>query len=280
MAKTTKRRAQTKAIVAMTPEQVANALAVNTGALITQAVKQGLPVETLERLLNMRRDLKAEWAKEQYYKALKAFQADCPPIRKTKAVYNKADKGGDVRYTFAPFEHIIKVVHPYLEQYGFTYTFGTKQTENTGTAICQVHHVDGHSETTELTIPIDKDAYMSAPQRVQSAMTFAKRQSFINAFGLVTADGDDDAGSADAPSSEPDGQVAPQRKKPEPASKINLSDTLDEILKLLKMGPYVKEAKLAYNLEQRAVQLHKEKNPEALRALRDSIKTRVYGKSR
>ena len=52
--------------------------------LISQAIEKGTPIETIERLLNMRRELKAEWAKEQYDLAMAKLQSECPVIKKKK----------------------------------------------------------------------------------------------------------------------------------------------------------------------------------------------------
>ena len=59
--------------------------AISAEVLIGQAIQKNVPVETMERLLAMRRELKAEWAKEQYDRAMAQFQADCPTIVKTKS---------------------------------------------------------------------------------------------------------------------------------------------------------------------------------------------------
>jgi hypothetical protein len=72
-------------------------------ALIAQAIEKGTSVDTMERLLAMRRELKSEWSKEQYDKAMAAFQAACPTIKKTREV--KTD-GGKVAYRYAPIESI------------------------------------------------------------------------------------------------------------------------------------------------------------------------------
>ena len=41
-------------------------------------------------------------------------------------------------------------------------------------------------------MPIDKDGFMNTPQKFASALTYAKRYAFCNAFGILTADEDDD----------------------------------------------------------------------------------------
>ena len=58
-------------------------------ALIAKAIDKKVPVETMERLLMMRRELKAEWAKAEFDKALAAFQAECPIIKKNEERQNR-----------------------------------------------------------------------------------------------------------------------------------------------------------------------------------------------
>ena len=52
--------------------------------LISQAIDKALPVETMEKLLMMmRRELKAEYAKEEFdFCYVSVSQADCPIIEK------------------------------------------------------------------------------------------------------------------------------------------------------------------------------------------------------
>jgi len=169
---------------------------VDAGALIARAIDKNLPIESMEKLLAMRRELKAEWAKEQYFAALSRFQKACPIIGKSKDVN---DKYGKHRYSYAPLELIVEEVRDALEANGFSYTTATEQTPDSVTAICNAHHIAGHSESTRLTVPIDHDAYMSAPQKVASALTYATRYAFRNAFGIMTGDEDDDAQSAGEP---------------------------------------------------------------------------------
>ena len=42
-------------------------------------------------------------------------------------------------------------------------------------------------------MPVDAGAYMNEAQKAASALTFAKRYSFCNAFGILTGDEDDDS---------------------------------------------------------------------------------------
>lgn len=158
---------------------------------ISQAIAAGLPVETMERLFGLREKVKAEQAKEAYVSALSDFQSVCPIIKKTRKVLNNKDK--TVRYVFAPLDSIVEQIRTLVAASGLSYRWETKQENGEVRAICIVTHKLGHSESSEFSIPVDKEGYMTAPQKVASALTFAKRYSLCNALGISTGDEDVDA---------------------------------------------------------------------------------------
>jgi hypothetical protein len=164
---------------------------VDPQALLSQAVEKNLPIETMERLFALRRELKAEMAKDAYYSDLSLFQEECPIIEKKKN--GAVTKSGKVKYKYAPLEDIIKQVKSFIKKYGFSYIIKTKNEPDKLTAICEVHHNLGHTESVPFTVPIEKNDYMTASNRVASASTYAKRYAFCNAFGIVTMDSDDDS---------------------------------------------------------------------------------------
>lgn len=157
---------------------------------ISQAISAGLPVETLERLFGLREKVKAEAAKEAYLSALSAFQEACPVIKKTKKVLNK---DGTVRYMFAPLDSIVEQIKKPVADNGLSYRWETKQEEGKVKAICIVTHKMGHSESSDFEVGVDKEGFMTAPQKIASALTFAKRYSLCNALGISTGDEDVDA---------------------------------------------------------------------------------------
>ena len=165
-----------------------NTISLDPSALLSKAIENNVPVETMERLLAMRKDIKEEQAREAYYGSLSAFQKDCPIIKKTKKVMVK----GVERYRYAPLEEIIKQVGPILQKHGLSYTFKTLTENNQVSVCCVAHHEFGHSEESCFVIPIDPDAFMSDAQKAGSAATFAKRYAFCNVFGISTGDEDDD----------------------------------------------------------------------------------------
>lgn len=159
--------------------------------LISQAVEKGLPVETMERLFTLREKIKGEQAREAFVESMSSFQSVCPIIEKTKKVMNK--DGQSVRYQFAPLDAIAKQIQKPLADNGLAYKWTVKNSEGLIAATCIVYHKLGHSEESSFEIPIDKEGFMTAPQKVASALTFAKRYSLINALGISTGDEDTDA---------------------------------------------------------------------------------------
>jgi hypothetical protein len=198
MRKTTNKRGRPKG-TANLPEKISAGVAaiaqVDPQSLILAAIDKDLPVESMERLLAMRREMKAEWARERYFEALAQFQKECPIIGKDRVakIRSKKGEGSSFSYRYAPLETIIAEVQPFLEKWGFSWTCKPTQIEGHVRACIHAHHKDGHEEVTEFEVPLDPDAYMSNPQRAAAALTFARRYAFINAFGIVTKEEDNDA---------------------------------------------------------------------------------------
>ena len=164
--------------------------------LIQMAIEKKVPVETIEKLLAMRTQLKAEFAKEAFDNDMADFQGECPVIKKSKA--GGQTKSGIVAYSYAPLDKIVSQTKSLISKFGFSYQIKTEMTPDGGVkATCIVKHKLGHSESSEMSVPLGaKTDIMSAPQVVASATTFAKRYAFCNAFGIMTGDEDND-GSVD-----------------------------------------------------------------------------------
>lgn len=185
-----KTKKETTEITVSQPKEVAS-----VENLITQAIQANLPVETMERFFNLRKEVKAEQAKEAFVVAVNQFQAKCPVIKKNKDVLNK--DGRSVRYSFASLDSIVSQVKGILGECGLSYTTDVQNESGFIIAVCKITHILGHSETSSFKIPIDTEGYMSAPQKYASALTFAKRYAFCNALGILTGEDDFDAGDVE-----------------------------------------------------------------------------------
>jgi hypothetical protein len=166
---------------------------VNPEALIALAIEKGLDVESLGKLLSMRRELKEEMAREAYHRDLARFQSMCPIIVKTAIVYNRDRR--TVRYKYAPLEDILEQVKELLAECGFSYSFDQVLTgpPPSQEITCTLTHVSGHQQRSTFRSPIATDDYMNETQHYASAITYGKRYTFIGVTGIVTADMDDDA---------------------------------------------------------------------------------------
>lgn len=167
--------------------------------LMTEAIRSGNK-ELMREVMEIRRELKAEAARDAFFAALSAFQAECPVIKKTK-------QGGGGKYWYAPLSVIVQMAGKHITAHGLSYKIITRvepPSEQTKVATiyatCQVFHEMGHSESSEFSVPVDPTFVnvlkMNEPQAFASASTYAKRYAFCNAFGILTGEDDDDGQSA------------------------------------------------------------------------------------
>ena len=159
--------------------------------LLAMAIKAGVP---LGELVAMQEKWEAKQAKKAYHEAMKAFQAECPILYKTKSC-------GIGPAKYSPFENIIEQTKELRSRHGFSHQIDTKKASQEGflAVACVVTHEKGHSETSELEFPIGKetrskagDVVMDVTKAYASSLSFASRRVFQNAFGLVTAGEDMD----------------------------------------------------------------------------------------
>ena len=68
-----------------TQETVSMSVQHNAEALIAKAIDKKVPVETMGRLLMMRRELKAEWAKKSLIKPWQHFNPNARLLEKQRA---------------------------------------------------------------------------------------------------------------------------------------------------------------------------------------------------
>jgi hypothetical protein len=153
--------------------------------LFKLAIESKAGADTLERVMAVRRELRAERAQEAFESALSDFQAGCPVILKNKGVKTNA---GTVAYKFAPIEDVEAVIRPIEKLHGFNHTFDTDAASAQGWVIakCIVTHRSGHSRTSTMKLPLGgKTQIMSDTQQFAAALTFANRRALCNAYGLV-----------------------------------------------------------------------------------------------
>ena len=162
---------------------------------ISQAIQQNLPVEAMEKLFSLYKEVKAEKAKELFVMALTKFQKECSVIKKTKDVLNK--DGRSVRYQYAPIDSVVEQIRKPLAKNGLSYTWDSEREDQHIKVVCKLTHINGHSEKSTFDIPIVESQYMSSPQTYATAQSYAKRYTLLNVLGIATADDDIDARDTD-----------------------------------------------------------------------------------
>lgn len=208
------------------------------------AINKGVAIDVMERLLAMRERIQKDMAEKAFREAMASFQAECPIIVKSAGVDYTSRSGKHVSYDYAPLDMIVDKVRGPLCMNGFSYTFTTEQTKESVTAICHAHHVLGHTQSTAFTVPVDPEAFMNAAQKVASALTYAKRYAFCNAFGILTGDEDDDGQTGGKKSSQkqeqktepPKAQNTPPKATPPPTGNTKLDEFKRTVLAAHKQG--------------------------------------------
>lgn len=162
-------------------------------AILDRAVQQGMAPEALEKLVALFNQQQDRAAAREFSGAMAAFQTECPPIPKTSTASIVTKSGAKYAYTYAELDEIARTIGPYLHKHGLSYSWDSSEDKGSIVCTCIVRHANGHRETAKFACPTDSAASMSGAQRQAAALTYARRQSLVQALGLTTADTDTDA---------------------------------------------------------------------------------------
>jgi hypothetical protein len=98
--------------------------------LISQALAQNVPIETLERLMDLQERWQTGQAKTAYLKAMSKFQSICPIVKKTKKVNYPSKIGGTVKYDYTPLNIVTKTIQQSLSDCGLSYRWEFEDRDN------------------------------------------------------------------------------------------------------------------------------------------------------
>jgi len=161
--------------------------------MLALAIEKGLGVDGIERLVALAEREADRNAAREFMDAMAAFQAECPPIRKTSEAEIVTKSGARFAYSYAELDEIARTIRPLLHKHGLMYAWDSALEQGGMRVTCSVAHVGGHRVSASFTAPLDPEARMSAPQRSAASLTYGRRQSLIQALGLTTTDPDTDA---------------------------------------------------------------------------------------
>jgi hypothetical protein len=158
--------------------------------LIRFAIESKTPASELKELVALATQIEERNAAREFNQALKDFQRACPPILKNKTAKVPTKGGGSFSYRYAELDVLEAHVKPYLETFGFSYTFDT-DVDDKGimlTNVCTLLHENGHSRSSRFKLPIANDSAASPQQKVGIADTYAKRRALAAVLGLSITD--------------------------------------------------------------------------------------------
>ncbi|TET41424.1 MAG: hypothetical protein E3J60_04535 [Dehalococcoidia bacterium] len=181
-----------------------NALVVATegpSRLLEIAVQQDLDIDKLERLVAMKERWDAQEARKAFYEALSKFQKLVPTLKKDKHVHYVTKSGAVIDYDHTSLGKIQPQIQEAAAECGLSHRWEFNDGPDLMEVTCVITHVDGHSERSSQSAPIDTSGNKSTIHGRQSSRTYLERSTLIGALGLMSADKDDDGrqGQVSAP---------------------------------------------------------------------------------
>lgn len=161
----------------------------NVLVMLKGAIDHGITTENasaVEKIVGLLERVEASDAKKDFISALKAFQAEAKSIKATKAVENSEQKGGGVRFKYAPFEEIMDSVQPMADRYGFVISFSEDKSDpGKITKVCELMHGSGHSKSSRYSVRIGKGPPgCSETQADGAAHAYAKRGALCDILNI------------------------------------------------------------------------------------------------
>lgn len=162
--------------------------------LIMAGIDRGLTAESMRELVALQHSIEDRNAAKEFIEAMAKLQDEMPPIKKSKTAKITTAGGGSYSYTYAPLDAIVIVLRPLARKHGFSWQWDQEEMKDgKARTTLRISHVGGHTKENHFTLPTESKSAMSAQQKQGAANTFAKRQTLVDGFGLITTDEDLDA---------------------------------------------------------------------------------------
>lgn len=202
------------------------------------AANPDVPVDKLERLLAMQREVMAKQAEDAFNAAMIEAQSEMRPIA-TDAVNNHTSS------RYATFEKMDRALRPIYNKHGFGLSFSEGDTPKPDhiRVLCFVTHRGGHTRiypkdvSTDNTGPQGKPI-MNKAQASGNAQSYGMRYLLKGIFNVAIGEDDDDGnmGAGGAPTITTDQIAALQRLMDEVGIVGPRKDKMFETWKITKLG--------------------------------------------
>lgn len=152
------------------------------------ALDKDADIAKLEKMLDMQERILNRNAQQAFSADIAALQSDLPRVARNGKSHNGK---------YALLEDINDTVRPALQAHGFGVTFRVSQNGMEWVKITTIlQHKQGHSEQTEIVLPLDKTGNKTATQSVGSTISYGKRYGICALLNISTGD-DVDGGAPD-----------------------------------------------------------------------------------
>ena len=162
------------------------------------------PIETLERMMALAKDQRAEQARLSFFVAFNSVQEAMTPVRKTA-------ENAATTSLYAKLETVTKMLDPLLIGWGFSRSLTTEPStiDEHIRFVIVIRHVEGHEERYGIDAPNDYAGPKGALVKTKlhgmgSSFTYCERILLCKAFAVqIVSDDDGQAGSGVGPSAVP-----------------------------------------------------------------------------
>lgn len=183
----------TRAVAVAQPRTDAQAL---MSLIERAALDPSFDVAKMERLFAVRKEWKAEEARDAYNRAFTAFKAAGVRVIKNRTVTDGPLKGKKYAELFA----VNNAITEELSKNGLSASWKfTKDDKDWIEVTCTLKHVDGHSESVSMGGPPDAGGAKSPMQARASTVSYLERYTLKAITGLAEQNDDDDGGGGAEP---------------------------------------------------------------------------------
>jgi len=153
------------------------------------AMTPDLPIERLEKMLDMKERMERKDAQAQHAAAFARASANFPAIPMNGEGHNKMP--------YATLKDIIARTRPVLSQHGLALNFSV-ETGDMIRVTARLSHTSGHVETVSIDLPRDTSGNKNNVQAVGSSQTYGQRYTAQAILGLSLGEDTEDDGRAAA----------------------------------------------------------------------------------
>jgi len=133
--------------------------------------------------------------KKELFKALAAFQQECPPIKKETEGYG---------YNYADLPSIIEIINPLLKKNGLSFTQPLEFADGVRVIRTVLIHLEtGQTLESTVDVPVVSLGKMNDYQALGSGITYMRRYSLSSVLGIVADDDNDAAGEQTTQKAQP-----------------------------------------------------------------------------